>query len=52
MMFRVIVLMLTTFKSCGLVEDPSKDESLAVVIASAFGEDPLVIILAKPQNPI
>ena len=52
MMFRVIVLMLTTYGSCGLVEGPFKDESLVVVIASAFGEDPLVVILASINHAL
>ena len=53
MMFRVIVLMLTTFESCGLVGNPFKEESLVVVrIASAFGEQPLGVILASSDHAL
>jgi hypothetical protein len=50
-MLRFIALMLTTLKSCGLVEDPFKDESLGV-IASAFGEQRLGVILASSNRAL
>ena len=50
-MLRFIALMLTTYESCGLVEGPFEDESLGV-IASAFGEQRLVIILASSNRAL
>ena len=49
-MFKVIVLMLTTFKSCGLVEGPFKHESLVGVIASAYSKQRLGVILASSDH--
>jgi hypothetical protein len=52
MMLRFIALMLTTFKSCGLVEGPFKDESLVGFIASASGEQRLGVILARSNHAL
>ena len=52
MMLRFIALMLTTFKSCGLVEGPFEDESLVGVIASASGEQRLGVILASSDHAL
>ena len=52
MMLRFIALMLTTYKSCGLVEGPFKVESLFEVIASAFGEQRLGVILASSDHAL
>ena len=51
MMLRFIVLMLTTYESCGLVKGPFEDESLGV-IASAFGEQRLGVILASSNRAL
>ena len=44
--------MLTTYGSCGLFEVPFKDESLVGVIASAFGEQRLGVILASSDHAL